>query len=76
MLLDGMFEEEVAVFPARNAFYFRLLGAQAAATAIDAMAVGISLCAAGDPTLAGRRNYRLGYRAALLFWIRSWQKFF
>lgn len=26
--LDGMFEEEVAVFPARNAFYFRLLGAR------------------------------------------------
>ena len=49
MLLDGMFEEEVAVFPARNAFYFRLLGAQAAATAIDAMAVGISLCAADTP---------------------------
>lgn len=49
MLLDGMFGEEAAVFPARNAFYFRLLGAQAAATAIDAMAVGISLCAADTP---------------------------
>ena len=49
MLLDGMFEEEVAVFPARNAFYFRLLGAQAAATAIDAMPVGISLCVADTP---------------------------
>lgn len=49
MLLDGINGGEPVVLTTGGVLYLRLLGAQAAATAIDAMAVGIGLCAAGTP---------------------------
>ncbi len=50
MLLDRTREGEPPIFCTREiGLYMRVLGAQAAATAIDALAVGISLCASDTP---------------------------